>query len=173
MTKRLEQIFEYRVLLSKTAELGIPLGDEELARLERFAQLLPASVPALDDRDLLTLLPEPAPAEYLIGGRFQVCTIRNASGMGFALATTEPPALGQRVLIYVRNGRAPVEYTFSARVVARVLRGVTGMSVTFEGMPTQRALGGRGSGVFVTDEATPTTRISVPNRPAQNKSNRS
>src|SRR5262245_57138488 len=161
MAKRLERIFEYRVLLAKTRELGIPLTEDELVRLDRLAQQLPEAVPPLDDRDLVTLLAEPAPAEFLIGGRFQVCTIRNASGSGFALATPEPPALGQRLLVYARNPRRPLEYTFPARVVSRVLRGVAGMSVSFEGMPTQRALGGRGSGVFTTDEATPTTRVQL------------
>lgn len=167
MAKKLERIFEYRVLLSKARELGIPLTPEEEARLDRLGQQLPTSVPPLDDRDPYTMMADPVPAEVVQGGRFQPCTIRNASGGGFALATLEPPPLGQRVLVQVREPQSPVEYTFPAQVVSRVVRGVSGMSVAFEGLPTQRTLGGRTSGVFTTDEhddQTPTKRFPVPGR---------
>jgi hypothetical protein len=159
MAKRLEKIFEYRVLLSKARELGIPLSAEEEARLDRLGQQLPQSVPALDDRDTQTRLSEALPAEFVQAGRFQACTLRNASGAGFAMAAVEPPALGQRLLVHVRSPFGPIEYTFPARVVSRVVRGVAGMGVAFEGLPTQRALGGRASGVFTTEDATPTSRV--------------
>ncbi len=156
MAEKLERIFEYRVLLSTARELGIPLSDEESARLDRLGQQLAPGVPPLDDRDPYTLLPEPMPAEYVHAGRFQPCTVHNAAAGGLALVATEPPVLGQRLLLHVRDARRPLEYTFPARVVSRVVRGLSGMSVAFEGLPTQRPLVGRSSGVWPTDERTPT-----------------
>jgi hypothetical protein len=158
MAEKLEQVFEYRMLLSKARELLIPLSDEESTRLDRLGQRLPTGVPPLDDRDPLTTLSTPLAAEYVHAGRFQPCSVRNLSGAGLALVTTEPPVLGQRLLVHVRDQHRPIEYTFPARVVARVVRGVSGMSVAFEGLPTQRALAGRSaSGVWATDDPTPTS----------------
>jgi hypothetical protein len=159
MSKKLERIFEYRVLLSKARELGIPLTPDEEARLDRLGQQLPTAVPPLDERDPYTLLSEPLPAEFVQSGRFQACTVHNASGAGLALVAIEPPVLGQRLLVHVRDPRRPVEYTFPARVISRVVRGVSGMSVAFEGLPTQRTFAGRTSGVWPAEEATPTTRL--------------
>jgi hypothetical protein len=156
MPDKLQRIFEYRVLLSRARELGIPLSDDEAAHLDLLGQELPSGVPPIDERDAHTVLPQPVPVEIVHAGRFQACTLRNAASGGLALVTAVPPQLGQRVLVHVRNPKRPVEYTFPARVVSRVVRGVCGMSVAFEGLPSQRALGGRTSGVFATDEATPT-----------------
>jgi hypothetical protein len=164
MSKKLERIFEYRVLLAKARELAIPLTPDEEARLDRLGQQLPTAVPPLDDRDPYTLVSEPLPAEFVQSGRFQPCTIRNASGGGLALATVDPPVLDQRLLVHARDPRRPVEYTFPARVVSRVVRGVCGMSVAFEGLPTMRTFGGRASGVWSTEDATPTTRIRLGGR---------
>lgn len=156
MADKLQRIFEYRVLLSRARELGIPLSDDECERLDLLGQELPTGVPPIDDCDSHTVLLEPLAVEIVHAGRFQACTLRNAASGGLALVTAVPPQLGQRVLVHVRNPKRPVEYTFPARVVSRVVRGVCGMSVAFEGLPSQRALGGRTSGVFATEDATPT-----------------
>jgi hypothetical protein len=155
MAPRLEQIFEYRVLLSRARELGIPLSLEEQARLDRLGRQLPTGVPPLDERDPHTRLAAPLAAEFVQAGRFQVCTLCNASSDGFALATADPPVLGQPLLVQVRGLRDATEYTFPARVVSRVVRGVSGMSVAFEGLPTERGLMGRSSsGVWPAEDVT-------------------
>jgi len=160
MAEKLERIFEYRLLLSRARELGIPLSPEESVRLDRLGQQLPSGVPPLDDRDPYTLLAEPLPAELVSNRRFRAATLRNASGAGLALVLNDPPALGERLLVHVRDLERPFEYTFPARVISRVVRGVCGMSVAFEGLPSRRDLGRRTSGVFAADE-TPTERLGV------------
>jgi hypothetical protein len=165
MAEKFERIFEYRVLLSKALELHIPLTGEQELRLRRLQQQLPQAVPALDDRDPYTLMPEPLHAEVVCAGRFSGCTLRNASGAGLAMTMPEPPALGQRVLVHVRDPHHSMQYTFPARVVSRVIKGTSGMSVAFEGLPSQAPSTPRSSGVFrAEDETTPTEITSAGRR---------
>jgi hypothetical protein len=152
MTDKLRPIFEYRVLLSRSRELGIPLTDAEATRLRRLTEQLPAGVPTLDAHDAHAPPPEALAAECLQGGRFLPCTLRNAGADGMALAVADPPALGQRLLVQLCDADGLVEYAFPGRVVSRVERGLAGIGVAFEGMPTRRALAGRPSGVYGFDE---------------------
>jgi len=168
MPDKLQRIYEYRLLLSRARELGIPLGADESDRLDRLGQELESGVPTLDERAASTALPQPLPAEIVHAGRFLACSLRNVAAGGLALATSIPPALGQRVLVHVRDPKRPIEYTFPARVVSRVVRGVCGLSVAFEGLPSQRSLGGRTSGVYATEDATPTAVHPSPKRGRSN-----
>lgn len=156
MGDRLDRIFEYRVLLAKRRELGMALSSQEQARLERLAHQLPGAVPAADDRDPYTLLPQPLPVEFVVHRRASSGTLRNASGAGFAIAAEELPELGARVVVHVREAEHGIEYIFPGTVVSRVVKGATAFGVGFEGLPTQTRLGGRSSGVWRSDP-TPTT----------------
>lgn len=168
MAEKLERIFEYRVLLSKAHELQIPLSPHEKARLARLQQQLPSEVPALDDRDAYTLLATPLPAQYVCGGRFGAGSVRNVSGGGLAIITSDPPELGQRLIVHVREVQHGIEYTFPCRIIARVLKGVPAIGVAFEGVPNLTRLGGHSSGVWRTEE--PTTTANRPRVPGKRHS---
>jgi hypothetical protein len=164
MGEKLARIFEYRVLNAKHRELQIPLSASEQARLSRLRQQLPDRVPGLDERDVATLLPEPLPAHFVAAGHFGSGTVRNASGVGLAIATfAEPPVLGQRLILHVQDPSQAIEYTFPCRVVVRVVKGTASMGVAFEGVPSQTHAG-QNSGVWRSDAVTPERAPLKPSR---------
>lgn len=159
MGEKLDRIFEYRVLHAKERELEIPLTASEAARLVRLRGQLLSRVPQVDDRDPFTLLTTALPVQFIApGGRFGSGTLRNASGEGLAVATSEPAELGARVILHVQEALHGIEYTFPCLVIARVVKGVTSMSLAFAGLPSQARMGQRSSGVWRSD-ATPTQPV--------------
>ena len=151
MGEKLASIFEYRVLVARQRELQIPLSPTEHARLTRLKQQLPHGVPALDERDLTTLLTTPLPGHFVAAGHFGSGTLYNASADGLAIAILgEPPALGQRLILHAQVPDQAVEYTFPCRVVVRVVKGTPSIGVGFEGVPSQ-ACAGQNSGVWRSD----------------------
>ena len=149
MGDKIAWIFEYRVLYAKQRELQIPLTRQEQQRLGELRGQLPSHVPTLDERDALTLLEEPLPAQFVAGGRFDSGVLRNGSSIGLAIETAEePPALGQRLIVHVQEPVHGVEYTFPCRVIARVMKGPPSMGVVFDGVPSQTRSLGKNSGVF-------------------------
>jgi hypothetical protein len=152
MGEKLERIFEYRMLYSKQRDLQIPLTPVEDQRLVRLKQQLPDRVPTVDERDAFTVLATPLAAQYVVGGSFGSGTLRNASAVGLAIATSDaPPALGERLILHVNEPQAGIEYTFPCRVVARVVKGSASMGVYFEGMPSHTRSGGRTGSVWRSD----------------------
>lgn len=154
MGDKLEWIYEYRVLYAKQRELQIPLSREEQRRLGELRAELPSHVPTLDERDALTLLEEPLPAQFVTGGRFGSGTLRNGSSIGLAIETLEdPPALGQRLIVHIQDASRGLEYTFPCRVIARVVSAPPSMGVVFDGVPSQsRSLGRGTSGVYPSED---------------------
>jgi len=149
MGDKIAWIFEYRVLYAKQRELQIPLTRQEQQRLGELKSQLPSHVPTLDERDALTLLEEPLPAQFVAGGRFGSGVLHNGSSVGLAIETLEePPALGQRLIVHVQEPLHGVEYTFPCRVIARVMKGPPSMGVVFDGVPSQTRTLGKSSGVF-------------------------
>jgi hypothetical protein len=150
MSHKLHCIFQYRLLLSKTVELRIPLTVAERLRLDRLRGQLPTAVPQLEDDDAATRLHDPLPAEFVCSGRFRAARVRSVSGGGLALVTAEPPRIGQHLLVHVWDPTRSIEYTFPTRVVERVPASMAatarlgtasaGMSVAFEGLPLQTFL---------------------------------
>lgn len=149
MSQKLEWIFQYRVLLSKTIELHIPLTATEQLCLTRLRAELPAGLPRLDDRDEDTRLAQPLPAEFACSGRFRAARVRNASATGLAIITSEPPPLGEHLLLHVWDPTRSIEYTFPTRVVEPIHdagatkqydAAIRGVSVAFEGLPLQTFL---------------------------------
>jgi hypothetical protein len=151
MADKLQRIFEYRVLLARARKRQPDLDAQEQSRLDRLHQQLPLSVPPLDERDPYTLLGQPLAAEFAVDGRFLTGSLRNVSGGGLAIATTDPPALGQLLTIHVQDRPRAMVYSFPARVVSRVVRGVPAMSVAFEGVPIQTRIA-KSSGVWIAQE---------------------
>ena len=142
MGDRLERIYEYRVLYAKQRDLHIPLTADERARALQLQEELPDSVPAVDDRDALTVLSTPLPVQYVIAGAFGVGTLFNVSATGVAVETEDaPPNLGQRLIVHVHDAQQGLEYTFPCRVVARVIKAPASMGLRFEGMPSQTRIG--------------------------------
>jgi hypothetical protein len=149
MGDKLARIFEYRVLYAKHRELQIPLTGSERARYAELRRRLPDRVPSLDERDVLTVLKNPLPAQFVAGGRFGSGVLRNGSATGLAIALgEEPPALGERLILHVQEPAHALEYTFPCRVVSRVVKGSPSMGVVFEGVPSQTRALGRTSGVW-------------------------
>jgi hypothetical protein len=154
MADKLQRIFEYRVLLSNAQERNLGLDPQDQTRLDRLRQQLPMTVPPLDDRDPYTILSEPMPVEFAVGGRFHVGMLRNVSGGGLAIATSdEAPPLGHQLTIHVQDRAHALVYSFPARVVSRVVRGTTGMSVAFDGVPMLTRLTTKSSGVWSAQDA--------------------
>jgi len=162
MGEKLARIFEYRVLFARHRDLQIPLSPNEEARLLRLRQQLPDRVPALDERDTLTLLAAPLPAHFVAAGHFGSGTLRNASATGMAIATLdEPPGLGQRLILHAQDPDQAIEYTFPCRVVVRVVKGTPSMGVAFEGVPSQTRVGQNNSGVWRSDAFAADERASI------------
>jgi len=142
MGDQLERIYEYRVLYAKQRDLHIPLTADERARALQLQEELPDRVPAVDDRDALTVLSTPLSMQYVVAGAFGVGRVLNASAAGVAVETDDqPPNLGQRLIVHVSDSQHGVEYTFPCRVVARVIKAPASMGLRFEGMPSQTRIG--------------------------------
>jgi len=166
MGDKLERIFELRVLYARERELSVRLTRAEQTKLLDLKQQLPDRIPAVDDRDTLTVLAEQLPVQYVVSGRLAAGRLRNASAAGLAVGTDDtPPSLGQRVIVYVHDLERSVEYTFPCRVVARVVQLPASMGVRFEGMPSQTRMV-RHSGAVPRGEALPAvpTRVRVTDR---------
>jgi hypothetical protein len=146
--EKLDRIYELRMLLAREGELQIPLNDVETVRLARLERALGRRVPSVDERDSETWLPVPMPIQFTAQGAYGSGIVRNLSGGGMAVITSEPPALGQRMVVRVEDQAHGVEYVFPARVISRVVKGLAAMGVAFEGVPSQTRLGNRNSGVW-------------------------
>ncbi len=149
--EKLDRIYELRMLLAREGELQIPLNDAETVRLARLERALGRRVPSVDERDSETWLPVPLPIQFTAQGTYGSGIVRNLSGGGMAVITSEPPALGQRMVVRVEDQLHGVEYVFPARVISRVVKGLAAMGVAFEGVPSQTRLGNRNSGVWRTE----------------------
>lgn len=141
------------MLLAREGELQIPLNDVESARLARLERALGSHVPSVDERDVETWLPVPMPIQFTAQGAYGSGMVRNLTGGGMAVVTSEPPVLGQRLVVRVEDPTHGVEYVFPARVISRVVKGLPAMGVAFEGVPSQVRLGNRNSGVWRNDVA--------------------
>jgi hypothetical protein len=159
--EKLDRIYELLMLLAREGELQIPLTDAESARLARLESSLGRRVPNLDERDADTWLSVPLPVQFTAQGAYGSCLMRNLSGGGMAVITSEPPALGQRLVVRIEDPLHGVEYVFPARVLSRVVRGLSSMGVAFEGVPSQARLGNRSSGIWRYDLPQPTDKKPV------------
>jgi len=152
--EKLERIYELRMLLARQGELQIPLTDVDAARLARLQRALGHQIPSVDERDSETWLPIPIPLQFTAQGAYGAGLLRNVSGGGMAVITSEPPALGQQLIVRIEDQAHSVEYVFPCRVLSRVVKGLSTMGLAFEGVPSQTRLN-RHSGVWRMDAAEP------------------
>lgn len=149
--EKLDRIYELRMLLAREGELQIPLTDTESARLGRLERALGRRVPSVDERDTETWLAIALPIQFTAQGTYGSGIVRNLTGGGMAVITSELPALGQRLVVRIEDQAHGVEYVFPCRVISRVVKGLSAMGLAFEGVPSQTRLGNRNSGVWRND----------------------
>lgn len=135
MRNVLEMIFEYQLLRSKQDVLGVPLDDDERARLLGLAQLLAGD----GDRGARAMprVPFPGPLSFTLPGGFESGELKNLSGKGLAIATARPPAAGSRIIVRLVDATAGCEYFFPCKVVWSRRTQPSGMGVAFDGVPTR------------------------------------
>jgi len=146
MNEFFEMIYEFRLLLAKEEKLAIALDDEERARLLGLERLLSGDAPGRDPRRSMPRVPSPVGVQFTVAGGFGAGQVLNASGGGFAIATTAPGVLGARTIVRVSLPATGIEYVFPCRVVWSQLDAQSGMGVAFDGVPSRTVLRGRNSG---------------------------
>jgi hypothetical protein len=136
MRNVLETIYEYQLLRAKQDHLGLPLEEDEGARLAGLALLLSGEGTDRTAR-AMPRLPFTGTVSFTLPGGFASGEVKNLSGKGIAIATPRPPAVGTRVLARMLDDRAGAEYFFPCRVVWSRRAPLPGMGVVFDGVPTR------------------------------------
>lgn len=145
MNEFFEMVYDFRLLLAKEEKLAIALDDEERVRLIGLEVLLCGDAPGRDPRRRMPRVPAPVGVQFTVAGGFGAGQVLNASGGGFAIATTAPGGLGARTIVRVSLPATGIEYVFPCRVVWTQFDAQSGMGVAFDGVPSRSLLLGRSS----------------------------
>lgn len=135
MRNLLEMIYEYQLLRSKERHLDIELDDAARVRLIGLRRLLQGESIDPTSRRELARVKLAMPVQFTMPGGFASGELRDLSGGGFCIVTTEAPAEGARIVLRITDAASGREYVFPCRVVWRAARGPARMGVEIDGVP--------------------------------------
>jgi hypothetical protein len=149
MRNLLEMIYEYQLLRSKEQSLSIELDAGERVRLMGLHRLLQGETIDPTSRRELARVRLRLPVHFTMAGGIETGEVRDVSGGGMCILTSQPPPEGTRLIVRVTDEQTGSEYVFPCRVVWRQGRGPGRMGVELDGVPHRTPyLGDEESGVW-------------------------
>lgn len=135
MRNLLEMIYEYQLLGSKERHLSIELDEAQRVRLMGLHRLLQGETLDPASRRELVRVRMRLPVHFTMPGGFETGEVRDLSGGGICILTSQPPPDGTRLVVRLTDEPSGWEYVFPCRVVWRAERGPGRMGVRFDGVP--------------------------------------